>query len=95
MCKHLLRLEHLESDEYRKTLPNRNGRYKGSSVSRERIHRSTTENFCLDEIRPRDWLNVTRPLSLRRKNKILWPTRWMAFDNTNIAHKYGIMEFDN
>ena len=23
-----------------------------------RIHRSTTENFCWDEIRPRDWLNV-------------------------------------
>ena len=25
---------------------------------RTRIHRSTTENFCWDEIRPRDWLNV-------------------------------------
>ena len=25
-------------------------------VRRGRIHRSTTENFCLDEIRPRDWL---------------------------------------
>ena len=23
-----------------------------------RIHRSTTENFCWDEIRPRGWLNV-------------------------------------
>ena len=32
-----------------------------------RIHRSTTDNFCWDEIRPRDWLNVTRPFSLRRK----------------------------
>ena len=40
------------------------------------------KTFALDEIRPRDWLNVTRSLSLRRKNKILWPTRWMAFDNT-------------
>ena len=28
------------------------------------IFNATTENFCLDEIRPRDWLNVTRPLSL-------------------------------
>ena len=26
--------------------------------SGQRIHRSTTENFCWDEIRPRDWLNV-------------------------------------
>ena len=34
---------------------------------RWRIHRSTTENFCLDEIRPRDWLNVTRPLLLRQQ----------------------------
>ena len=33
-------------------------------ASGKRIHRSTTENFCWDEIRPRDWLNVTRPLSL-------------------------------
>ena len=38
--------------------------------------RSTTENFCSDEIRPRDWLNVSRPLSLGGKNKIFWPTRW-------------------
>ena len=27
-------------------------------VRRMRIHRSTTENFCWDEIRSRDWLNV-------------------------------------
>ena len=26
--------------------------------NRSRIHRSTTENFCWDEIRPRDWLNI-------------------------------------
>ena len=43
---------------------------------RRRIHRSTTENFCWDEIRPRDWLNVTHPFHFGGKNKILWPTRW-------------------
>ena len=36
-------------------------------VHSSRIHRSTTENFCWDEIRPRDWLNMTHPLSLRRQ----------------------------
>ena len=32
--------------------------HKVDLPSRWRIHRSTTDNFCLDEIRPRDWLNV-------------------------------------
>ena len=40
-----------------------------SSVCFLRIHRSTTENFCWDEIHPRDWLNVTHPLSLPRQQK--------------------------
>ena len=45
------------------------------------IHRSTTENFCWDEIRPRDWLDVDVGIFGHAPSIIVSTTLFLMFIN--------------